>query len=36
VKDDPDTALSAATAGEMAAQITQAEQAVSRRAKDRA
>jgi len=29
-----DTALSAATAGEMAAQITQAEQAVPRRAKD--
>jgi S-adenosyl methyltransferase len=31
-----DTALSAATAGEMAAQITQAEQALLRRAKDRA
>ena len=31
-----DTALSAATAGEMAAQITQAERAVPRRAKDRA
>jgi hypothetical protein len=31
-----DTALSAATAGEMAAQITQAEQAVSRRSKGRA
>jgi hypothetical protein len=31
-----DTALSAATASEMAAEITQAEQAVSRRAKDRA
>jgi hypothetical protein len=31
-----DTALSAVTAGEMAAQITRAEQAACRRAKDRA